>query len=155
MSHKVEKTVIVPSPIVAGALTDLARGQGQGGLLSFQGDFKVKESVPFRSTEPFDGWSTQRADYVGRPAERVRRREPETYRKPEGELDLNTTARQAYTRKPMEKTSPIKPQEMHVDPGRFEGTTTARVSYRRSTTIIMIMTMMMMMIIIIIIMQFI
>ena len=31
MSHKVEKTVIVPSPIVAGALTDLARGQGQRG----------------------------------------------------------------------------------------------------------------------------
>jgi len=51
------------------------------------------EAVAFRSTEPFDGWSTQRADYVNRPAERVRRREPETYRKPEGDLDLNTTAR--------------------------------------------------------------
>jgi len=51
------------------------------------------EAVAFRSTEPFDGWSTQRADYVQRPMERVQRREPETYRRPEGELDLNTTHR--------------------------------------------------------------
>jgi len=60
--------------------------------------------------------------------ERVRRPEPETYRKPEGELDLNTTAKMAYTRKPMEKATPIKPQETHVAPGKFEGTSTSQVS---------------------------
>jgi len=63
--------------------------------------------------------------------ERVRRREPETYRRPEGELDLNTTAKMAYTRKPMEKTTPIKPQETHLTPGKFEGTTTMHVSNLR------------------------
>jgi len=86
------------------------------------------DAVAFRSTEPFDGSSTQRSDFVSRPAERVRRREPETYRKPEGDLDLNTTAKMAYTRKPMEKTTPIKPQDTHVDPGKFEGTSNYHVS---------------------------
>jgi len=84
--------------------------------------------VAFRSTEPFDGSSTHRADFVNRPAERTWRREPETYRKPEGDLDLNTTAKMAYTRKPMEKTTPIKPQETHIVPGKFEGTSTCHVS---------------------------
>jgi len=86
------------------------------------------EGIAFRSTEPFDGSSTQRSDFVSRPVERVRRPEPETYRKPEGELDLNTTAKMAYTRKPMEKATPIKPQETHVAPGKFEGTSTSQVS---------------------------
>ena len=56
------------------------------------------EAVPFRSTEPFDGSSTQRSDFVNRPMERVRRHEPETYRKPEGDLDLNTTAKRPTRR---------------------------------------------------------
>ena len=86
------------------------------------------EAVPFRSTEPFDGSSTQRADFVQRQGERVRRREPETYRKPEGELEFNTTAKMAYTRKPMEKATPIRPQETHIEPGKFDGTSTNRVS---------------------------
>jgi len=86
------------------------------------------EALPFRSTEPFDGSSTQRSDFINRPGERVRRREPETYHKPEGDLDLNTTAKMAYTRKPMEKATPIRPHETHVSPGKFEGTSTNRVS---------------------------
>jgi len=86
------------------------------------------DAVAFRSTEPFDGSSTQRSDFVGRQTERVWRREPETYRKPEGDLDLNTTAKMAYTRKPLEKTTPIKPQETHITPGKFEGTSAYHVS---------------------------
>jgi len=54
--------------------------------------FRSSRPVAFRSTEPFDGSSTQRSDFVNRPMERVRRPEPETYRRPEGDLDLNTTA---------------------------------------------------------------
>lgn len=92
--------------------------------------------MAFRSTDPFDGSSTQRSDFVGRQTERVQRREPETYRKPEGELDLNTTAQMSYTRKPMEKTTPIKPQETHVAPGKFEGTSVSQVrSYLRTAGI--------------------
>ena len=87
-----------------------------------------KPNVPaYHSTEPFEGGTTHRADYVGWKTERIQRHEPEKYLKPDGDHDMNTTTMTDYTRKPMERVAAVRPQNNHQAPGKFDGTTNYQV----------------------------
>lgn len=91
------------------------------------------DATPYRSTAPFESGTTQRADFVEWPTERVHLHEREKYQKPEGDMEMNTTTHTDYTRKPLERQLPLRPQDSRRLPGKFDGTTNYQVEYRKWT----------------------
>lgn len=85
---------------------------------------------PYKSEAPFEGGTTNRADYVGRQGERVKRREQAPYEKPAGDMDMTTTSNLDYTRKQLEPQQPIKPSySRHLPVAKFDATTNYKTEY--------------------------
>ena len=55
-------------------------------------------------------------------------REKDVYKKPEGELDMNTTTKTDYILLPIEKQLTYKPVEVRKSQERFDGTTNYMVN---------------------------
>lgn len=89
------------------------------------------EAAPYRSVAPFEGDTTQKADFVPWPMERPRFREQETYRKPEGEMDMSTTTHTDFVEKPVERQLMRRPPEARKASGKFDGTTNYQTEYQK------------------------
>lgn len=89
------------------------------------------DAAPYKSTAPFEGDTTQKADFVPWDVQRPRQKEQEAYRKPEGEMDMNTTTHTDYVRKAMERQPMVRPQEARKATGKFDGTTNYQMEYQK------------------------
>lgn len=92
------------------------------------------DATPFRSTAPFEGDTTQKADFVEWPTERFHAREREAYQRPEGEMNMNTTHQTDFTKKPLERQAPVRPQDTRKVPGKFDGTTNYNTEFQKWPT---------------------
>lgn len=88
-------------------------------------------AAPYQSEAPFEGNTTQKVDYILWPTEKPFVREHDLYRKPEGEMYMNTTTQTDYTKKPMERQMAVRPLESKKVPGKFDDTTNYKTEYRK------------------------
>jgi len=113
-------------------------------LSNYRNDFTPKEAgrqasfkpdaTPFKSAAPFEGGTTQKADFIEWPTERIHAKEREAYQRPEGAMEMNTTTGTDYTKKPIERQGPARPQDSRKVPGKFDGTTNYTTDFRRWPT---------------------
>lgn len=90
------------------------------------------DATPFQSEAPFEGGTTNKADFVGWPTERIQRRKQASYEKPVGNMDMTTTTNMDYSRKPLEAKQPQKMSySRHVPAGKFDGSTSYKVFWVR------------------------
>ena len=76
------------------------------------------------SDAPFEDSTTFKDDYRRWATERPYQHMPDEYKKPEGDMDMNTTHNITYKQHPMQRHAAVKPAQGRVmDAGRFEGTT--------------------------------
>ena len=85
----------------------------------------------YQSNAPFEDGTTQRTDFKKWPTERPHVHEPDTYMKPEGDMDMNTTTAKDYTKKPLELRAMRKAPETKKSPGKFDGTTNYKEDFRK------------------------
>ncbi|PVD19823.1 hypothetical protein C0Q70_20314 [Pomacea canaliculata] len=101
------------------------RGQMGERTKSFKPDNQVQGSG-----EPLDDLTTFKNDYRRWPAERPYHHLPDAYKKPDGDIDLNTTHNLTYKPQPLQPHVAIKPKSAHGDPGAFNGVTNYSTDYR-------------------------
>ncbi|KAH9520109.1 Stabilizer of axonemal microtubules 1 [Bulinus truncatus] len=111
------------------------------GLTTFNRDYTKKNapktesckpnSEAFQSDAPLDDLTTFKNDYRKWNGERPFVHNPEQYKKPEGEMDHNTTHRLQYKAHPLQKVALMKPGEGRVMiPGEFNGLTNYNSDYK-------------------------
>lgn len=88
-------------------------------------------AAPYQSEAPFDGNTTQKVDYIPWPTGKPFVREYDVYRKPEGEMYMNTTTHTDYTKKPMERQMAVRPLDAKRVPGKFDDTTNYKTEFRK------------------------
>lgn len=89
------------------------------------------EGQAVASDAPFEDGTTFKTDYRKWPTERPYQHMPDQYRKPDGDMDMNTTNRITYKQHPLLRHAAIKPAHGRVmDPGQFEGITNYTTDYK-------------------------
>jgi len=88
----------------------------------------------YTSNAPFEEDTTQRVDYKKWPAERPFVHEPETYRKPEGQMEMNTTSHIDFNKKPLQANPPARPTSTKRVSGKFDDSTNYKEDYRKWQT---------------------
>ena len=81
------------------------------------------------SNAPFQGQSTQKEDYIKKTIPERFIHTQDVYKKPDGEMEKNTTTHRDFDRKPMEPTPKARPAEKRGMPGKFRDETTNKVDY--------------------------
>ncbi|KAK7115513.1 stabilizer of axonemal microtubules 2-like [Littorina saxatilis] len=117
-----ERETYKPTGVPMDGLTTFTRDfRGQPGELTKS--FKPNGQAAI-SDAPFEDGTTFKNDYRKWPAERPYHHMPDQYRKPEGDMDMNTTNRITYKQHPLQRHAAIKPSCGRVmDAGQFEGIT--------------------------------
>ncbi|KAL8613441.1 hypothetical protein ACOMHN_057160 [Nucella lapillus] len=89
------------------------------------------EGQAVASDAPFEGSTTFNNDYRKWPMERPFHHLPDQYRKPDGDMDMNTTNRITYKQHPLQRHAAVKPAHGRVmDPGQFDGVTNYSCDYK-------------------------
>lgn len=111
------------------------------GLSNYMKDYipkgmdKTKSCKPdnnaYQSDAPFQDGTTHRTDYQARHVDRPYVREPEQYRRPEGDMDMHTTTHTDYTKKPIEKQVATRPVDRKTVPGKFSDATNYNHDFRK------------------------
>lgn len=112
------------------------------GLTTFRRDYKgvpgsrmqsfKPDNQAFQSEAPFEDGTTNRHDYKKWPAQRPYVHLAEQYKKPEGEMEMNTTHKSTYREMPLVKVQaqrPVSANRMRDAP--FDGTTNYSQDYRK------------------------
>ncbi|CAD5115892.1 DgyrCDS4827 [Dimorphilus gyrociliatus] len=111
------------------------------GLSNYKKDYVEKHGGPmasckpdasaFKSGAPLEDTTTHRNDFKKWDAERPFVHEPDQYRKPEGNIDLNTTHKTDFTQKPLSKPKSMKPLDAKKVPGNFTDKTNYKDDYKK------------------------
>ena len=124
-----EREKYKPTGIPIDGLTTFMRDyRGQPGekTSSFKPDLKA-----MASEAPFDDGTTFKADYRKWPSQRPHQHLADQYKKPDGDMDMNTTNRITYKQHPLQRHAAIKPTPGRVmDPGQFEGITNYTTDFK-------------------------
>lgn len=116
-------------------------GVPMDGLTTFMRDYRGErgdrtkafkpEGRPVASDVPLDDITTQKNDYRKWPTERPFHHQPDQYKKPEGDIDTNTTHRLTYKQHPLQRHAAIKPPPGRVmNAGQFDGVTNYNMDYK-------------------------
>nr|KAG5687543.1 hypothetical protein BaRGS_013645 [Batillaria attramentaria] len=90
------------------------RGEQGDRMKSFKPDGRAE-----LSDAPLEDTTTQKNDYRRWPTERPYQHQPDQYKKPEGDIDTNTTHRLAFKQHPLQRHAAVKPppgRVMHAGP---------------------------------------
>ena len=79
----------------------------------------------------FQDKTTQRQDYVPHPLDRPYVRQPELYKRPEGQMADMTSYKKDYTEKQAPPARAIRHDGQKMESGRFEGEPTYRADYKK------------------------
>lgn len=88
-----------------------------------------KPTAPFQSTEPFDGYSTQRMDYTEKAGSRTRAQRPQTATKIAGDFFKETTTNAAYQPWSVQKPEFRKSEENLRPEGAMDLNTIMKTDY--------------------------
>ena len=110
------------------------------GLTTFQRDYQGRpgdktqsfkpEGRAVASDAPFEDSTTFKTDYRKWAAARPYQHQPDAYRKPDGEMDMNTTHKIAYQQHPLQRHAAIRPDGGRMEPGKFDDTTNYSTDYK-------------------------
>ncbi|ESO94530.1 hypothetical protein LOTGIDRAFT_232357 [Lottia gigantea] len=111
------------------------------GLSTFRRDYtgpmgqKTESCKPlnqaFQSSAPLEDMTTFKNDYRRWATERPRLHDPDPYRRPEGDMDMNTTHQIAFKEHPLQKHMAKRPASATgLRPGTFDDTTNYKTDFR-------------------------
>ena len=111
------------------------------GMTTFNRDYTTKNGLKtescrpnaqaYQSDAPLDDLTTFKNDYRKWNGERPYVHQPDQYKRPEGEIDLNTTNKLQFKPHPMQKVAMVKPGDGRVMfPGEFSGTTNYKSDFK-------------------------
>ncbi|KAK6188981.1 hypothetical protein SNE40_005044 [Patella caerulea] len=112
------------------------------GLSTFRRDYtgppgeKTQSCKPanlaFQSDAPLEDMTTFKNDYRRWATERPHFHDPDTYKRPEGDMDMNTTHLLAYKAHPLQKHMTKRPcSATGLRPGTFDGTTNYSMDFKQ------------------------
>lgn len=112
------------------------------GVTTFKRDFRgpvsevtksfKPDNVAFSSGVPLEDVTTNRKDYVKWPASKPYVHVPEGYRKPDGEMYMQTTHNSVYKELPLSKNPPVRPTSAGKSKNLpFDGTTNYTQDYKK------------------------
>lgn len=84
-----------------------------------------------RSDIPIENMTTFRHDYQRWPVKQPDKHNPDLYKKPDGEIDLNTTHKLSYRPQPLEPVVSYRPAEVAHVPGTFQNSTCYRADFKQ------------------------
>lgn len=94
--------------------------------------YKKKDNDIMKSTDAMQTTTTQKYDYIKHDVQRINFHQPETYKKPEGEIDTTSSYAQEFNKYTyQQKVQPIKQERKKAPLGDFDSTTTAKSDYRK------------------------
>ncbi|XP_076443328.1 stabilizer of axonemal microtubules 2-like [Babylonia areolata] len=135
----------VPHPLGARFVKEKEKYKPSGvpmdGLTTFKRDYRgdpgektlscKPDGQAVASDAPFEDTTTFNHDYRKWPMERPYHHLPDPYKKPDGDMDMNTTNRITYKQHPLQRHAAAKPAQGRVmDPGNFDGVTNYSCDYR-------------------------
>ena len=89
------------------------------------------DNAAYSSGQPLEDVTTNRKDYVKWPATKPYVHVQEGYKKPEGDMFMQTTHNAVYRELPLSKIQPVRPADAGKASGPFDGTTNYSQNYKQ------------------------